>query len=105
MTIRNNVDEPSEYENLSIVEKEILLKWIITKLNRGDKYYKKESSYSLKHYFEDSLEGFYISNGQFKGAMLAAEYTVANPNDKNWYFKISAIHVDYLRKGKKFKQY
>jgi hypothetical protein len=32
------------------------------------------SSYALKHYFEVADDGFYITNGQFKGAMLEAGF-------------------------------
>jgi len=32
---------------------------------------------------------FYVYNGVFKGAMLAAGYKVKNKSDRNWVFNIS----------------
>jgi len=40
----------------------------------------------LKHRCENAAGGFYISNGQFKGAMLAAGYVPIDSSDRNWHF-------------------
>jgi hypothetical protein len=45
------------------------------------------TSYGLKHQAEDDI-GTYISNAQFKGAMLAQGYEPADGIDLNWEFKI-----------------
>lgn len=42
----------------------------------------KYDSYKLKHFYSS-----YIENGQFKGAMLAAGYSVVEPSRINWKFK------------------
>ena len=61
---------PEDFYNLNQEQREILVKWIKTNL-KPRKYFNREmTSYGLKHFFEEDKEGFYIHNGQFKGAML-----------------------------------
>ena len=66
-----------------------LLKWIENNLIQRNTINMDISSYGLKHIFENSKDGFYITNGEFKGAMLMSGYKIKNPNDINWYFNIS----------------
>ena len=53
------------------------------------KKYSTRTSYGIKHDFE--REGFYLTNGQFKGAMLAAGYDPEKANELNWTFKIKPV--------------
>lgn len=46
------------------------------------------TSYGIKHYAERNL-GFYISNNQFKDAMLLYGYKPVNETELNWHFRIS----------------
>src|SRR5829696_7284482 len=73
------------YDNLCPVEQAALLEWIRLAIKPA-KTVAPSTSYGIKHDFEKA--GFYITNGQFKGAMLAAGYTPANPNELNWEFRI-----------------
>lgn len=98
MNRKIDVDHPYDFENLAPLQQEVLIHWVKFNLGRSERYYKKASSYTLKHYFEQSPEGFYVTNGQFKGAMLAADYTVKNTAEKNWYFKVSPFFVERLEK-------
>lgn len=97
MTSNTDVNNPDEYQKLTNEEKQILLSWIPNNLGRADRIYKKYSSYDLKHFFEKSPQGFYLTNGQFKGAMLAAEYRVLDKNALNWHFNISKIFIERLK--------
>jgi hypothetical protein len=81
-------DMPEEYERLTSEERGILLDWIDQKITPAKSVYKWATSYGLKHQFEVSSEGFYITNGQFKGAMLAAGYQPSSPYKNNWHFRI-----------------
>lgn len=48
------------------------------------------SSYGLKHLFEDEEPGgFYVYNGQFKGAMLIAGFIPEAADELNWIYCIS----------------
>lgn len=93
------VNDPNDFENLNDEQKEILVKWIPHNLGRADRIYKKASSYYLKEFFEKSPQGFYITNGQFKGAMLAAEYRVLDKKALNWKFNISKLFIERLEKN------
>lgn len=46
------------------------------------------SSYGLKHILQNDT-GIYLTNNQFKDAMLLSGYYPANPNELNWHFCIS----------------
>ena len=66
-----------------------------------------ETSYGIKHDFEFATR-LYVSNGQFKGAMLTAGYVPVNPGEQNWRFRIrptgrlseskdgSTYHIEHL---------
>lgn len=82
-------NEPSEFNNLSNPQQEILLDWISQNLSPIKSFNSKHTSYGLKHLFEDSKKGFYIYNGAFKGAMLKLGFEPQNEKDVNWYFNIS----------------
>lgn len=99
MTNDLDVNNPNHYENLSDEQKQILLSWIPSNLGRAERIYKKASSYYLKELFEKSPQGFYISNGQFKGAMVAAEYQVLDKKALNWHFNISKLFIERLEKN------
>lgn len=48
------------------------------------------TSYGLKHLFEnETLSSFYVSNGQFKGAMLIAGFLPVTAETLNWFYCIS----------------
>ena len=69
------IDSPNEFDTLSQLEQEELRAWIRVNLEQtkriGDGRF--SHSYGLKHLAEESL-GWYVSNGQMKGAMLAEGY-------------------------------
>lgn len=92
MTFPENMtyNDPKEFEYLSTEQQNILLDWcdLIGKISGINE---RHTSYGLKHIFEKSQYGFYISNGMFKGAMLKLgyKYTQCHPSSPNWYFNIS----------------
>lgn len=48
------------------------------------------TSYGLKHLFEnEATSSFYVSNGQFKGAMLIAGFFPVAAETVNWVYRIS----------------
>ena len=49
---------------------------------------KRYTSYGLKHLLERKT-GIYLTNNQFKDAMLREGYEPVNPNDLNWTYRIS----------------
>lgn len=84
------LNNPELFEKMSKTQQKALLKWINENLSPRKTINTNIRSYRLKHFFEESEGGFYMTNGEFKGAMLIAGYKINNPNDINWYFNISA---------------
>lgn len=83
-------NKPEHFNELTAQQKETLLNWISENLEpfRTKSYISKRNSYRLKHNFEFSEEGFYITNGQFKGAMLASGFIPKDYDTLNWYFTL-----------------
>lgn len=83
-------NKPEHFNELSAKEKDDLLDWINANLEpyRTQGYYSRRNSYRLKHNFEFSEDGFYVTNGQFKGAMLASGFEPKDYDDLNWYFTL-----------------
>lgn len=79
-----------DYSRLTEEQKKVLGRWIERNFEVS-RQAPKRTSYGYKHDFESDKEfgGFYISNGQFKAAMLAGGYQ-AHPEDVradvNWRF-------------------
>lgn len=80
------VDDPKAYDRLREASKKLLQLWIGLMIQPA-KTANLCSSYGLKHEFE-ALTGIYVTNGQFKGAMLKASYEPVKETDKNWKFRI-----------------
>jgi len=78
-------DRPEAYEKLTPEEQAALLEWIRLAIKPA-KSVAPTTSYGIKHDFE--VPGFYITNGQLKGAMLAAGYAPVDPDELNWEFRI-----------------
>jgi hypothetical protein len=47
------------------------------------------TSYGLKHIFERSDNGFYVTNDQFKAAMERCGFSPVKRSELNWRFRIS----------------
>jgi hypothetical protein len=92
-------NRPEEYELLSPEQRAALGRWIgenIVPSRRPG----KRTSYGLKHTFEDSEGGFYVNNGAFKGAMLAAGYAPVGAVEPNWTFR-AELKSDLRARGRK----
>ncbi|WP_203332629.1 hypothetical protein [Planococcus beigongshangi] len=84
------INQPVDYEDMLLFEKLILNAWIVNHIEPYKiKSFNGPTSYRLKHQFEYSKDGFYITNGQMKGALLAAGFRPKDENDLNWTFALS----------------
>lgn len=82
-------NNPEEYMQLSVEERVYFQNWIDKHIRPyRTKSYSTISSYQLKHLFEQN-GGFYITNGQMKGAMLVAGFKPKDTMMINWTFQIS----------------
>ncbi|MDP9458211.1 MAG: hypothetical protein M3Q49_02635 [Actinomycetota bacterium] len=78
-------DDPRDYETLGRDEQAALRAWIAVAMKPA-RTVGPSNSYTMKHDFE-TAGGFYVSNGQFKGAMLAAGYKPVKRGEQNWRFR------------------
>jgi len=83
-----DVNIQEEYNQLTIDQKEELQSWIKGRFIHCKTINKTYTSYGYKHIFENDRHGFYISNEQFKGAMLEAGYIPRDKLSKNWNFYV-----------------
>jgi len=78
----------SEYE-LPDNQKKTLDNWIMLNITPQKTPNKNFTSYALKNLFERSPDGFFITNKQFKEAMVRCDFIPVNKNKLNWEFRIS----------------
>jgi hypothetical protein len=84
-----DINHPNEFDKLSPEEQLTLSSWVATYLEPIKSFNERHTSYGLKHLFESSEEGFYITNGAFKGAMLDCGFRVKDETALNWAFNVS----------------
>jgi hypothetical protein len=84
-----DVNHPNEFNKLSQEEILTLASWVATYLDPITSFNERHTSYGMKHLFESSKEGFYVTNGAFKGAMLDCGFKVKEKTALNWVFNVS----------------
>lgn len=77
-------DDPRDFVNLTDAEREALLAWIAVAMRPAERVGPSDS-YVMKHDFE--TVGFYVTNGQMKGAQIAAGYQPVKRAEQNWRFR------------------
>lgn len=93
--IVNDLDRPADIQSLS---KDDILKavnWCRENFKQTKGFDNDHTSYGLKHILEDKLH-LYMTNGQFKAAMLLAGFEEENKEDLNWHFNISKNSKAFL---------
>lgn len=79
------------WEQLSTDQRGALLGWIWDVLVPACRVFHR-TSYGMKHDFEREPGGFYVTNGMFKGAMLAAGFRPVDASEINWRFRVRPVH-------------
>ena len=84
------VNSSSQFDKLSAETREKTLAWIASNIlpSKKFKHAGKVTSYNYKHRMEED-SGLYITNGSFKGAMLASGYMPYDSAELSWEFKAS----------------
>lgn len=93
-----DTDSPNAYNLLSKEKQKRLQCWISTNLKPYE--LKTYNEYHSSCQIRNALP-FYVTNGEFKGAMLAAGFTPKDSSKKNWVFKISKRRCNNLLLKKK----
>lgn len=78
-------------------EIDVVCEWIRSKLIRIKTPNYDKSSYGLKHILEKDI-GLYLTNNEFKDAMLMCGYEPVNPNELNWNYCISKKSPEFTDK-------
>ena len=78
------------YTDLPIEKQEALINWIRKNIHACKNTNYKYSSYALKECAETFIH-YYISNNQFKDAMLFCGFYPVNPMGLNWYYKMAKV--------------
>lgn len=84
----NEIDMPERFQELPEERQKLLLDWISHNFMSIKSFNTRHTSYGLKHLIQNECDE-YFTNGEFKGAMLAAGYIVKDKNQTNWIFNIS----------------
>lgn len=82
-------DDEETIKDLTLDEATTLVAWIQENFVPRKTANRWHTSYGLKHIFENSDGGFYVTNNQFKDAMLQAGFKPVEENMLNWYYRIS----------------
>ena len=80
-------DDPELFSGLFDDEQRIVRHWIAAKIKPSIRVNKYESSYTLKHRLEQAT-GIYMTNNQFKDAMLLCGYRPVDSRRMNWIYRI-----------------
>jgi hypothetical protein len=91
-------ERPAMLKWLDYIDSGKVCEWIDKNTVKIKSFNNKHTSYDLKHIFEKSENGFYISNDMFKQTMLRCGFKVKDILATNWIFNIS-------EKSKCFKGY
>lgn len=86
---RMDANDPQAIEELTAEQRAQIGDWIKQSLLPIASPNHDHTSYGIKHRFEKSAGGFYVTNGQFKGAMRLAGFEPVEAGEMNWTFCIS----------------
>jgi len=94
-------DSYEEFDDMSVGRQHALLTWIRECVVPQKNINRKSCSYSLKHDLE-YVTGLYVTNGEFRGAMLYMQYAPANPHERfwNWRIKLTAAAKAAVKKAR-----
>ena len=84
-------NDPTGFQKLEPEQQAVLVDWIRAVLVPAKTVFRR-NSYGMKHDFDHEPDGFYIYNGAFKGAMLAAGFPPVDEDELNWRFRVKPAH-------------
>jgi hypothetical protein len=79
------------WDQLPANQQAVLVGWIRGVLVPACRVFHR-TSYGMKHDFEREPGGFYVTNGMFKGAMLAVGFRLVDASEINWRFRVRPVH-------------
>lgn len=93
--------DPADSDRLIDMEDEgeSVVHWIDDNLSPIKSVNHYHTSYGLKHIMESDID-LYVTNSQFKEAMLICGYEPHDPSRLNWNFRISKRSPVFVRRAK-----
>jgi len=76
-------NDENYFEDLSLEEQKVIKQWIYDNFVPRKTLLRGHTSYGLKHIFSSNT-GIYVTNNQFKDAMLKSGYKPVDSNELNW---------------------
>lgn len=98
VSVDSDLNHPDEFLKLERWQKLIVTTWIKENFVSRVTINKYHTSYEMKHIFERSPDGFYLTNGAFKGAMLKCGFD-KHSGGINWCFQVTERSIKEARKG------
>ena len=94
------VDDMLLVNHKPVEEAMAIIHWIATNLQTRANFNEKHTSYGLKHLLEEDT-GIYVTNNEFKDAMLYCNFKPKDYDALNWVYKISedSKAFDRYKKG------
>lgn len=89
----NDIDRPADFNSLDKETQIKAINWCLDNFVPSKTELKNHTSYELKDDLEENAS-LYLTNGQFKGAMLLAGFEASDIEQLNWTFKISKSTKD-----------
>ena len=86
--IVDDIERPCQFLDLDSSIQSFVLKWCKEYFIPTKTFNEKYTSYGLKHILQDQ-NNTYLTNGQFKGAMVLSGFKVKDIEELNWVFNIS----------------
>jgi hypothetical protein len=90
---------PARFFELTAAERRVVLFWIRSVMKTAENP-SETTSYGMKHHCEEEA-GFYICNGAFKGAMLAASHDPVDPAERNARYLVRPLKLPPLDNPRK----
>ena len=86
-SVENGFIDDALISDRSVWEINEVMKWIRENVRRGKKILYGRTSYGIKHRLHHDT-GIYLTNNEFKDAMMHMGYMPVDPNELNWRYRI-----------------
>lgn len=87
-TNENGWEDKDLINELTVEKQKMVLTWIRNGIKPRKTMNLRHSSYGLKHILQNDTE-VYLTNNQFKDAMMICGFDPIDPNELNWHYCIS----------------
>ena len=95
-TNENGWEDKDLLSDLPMDQQHRVLSWIKNRIKPRKTKNFRHSSYGLKHYLQDEI-GIYLTNNQFKDAMMMCGFYPIDPDKLNWNYCISEKSTAFMR--------